>query len=113
MTDSIDCSIAYDTVIVSDQPVWGSIGDIEICHNDFTGDMDFTGSDPNNTYSWTNDNTSIGLGNSGTGSVINSFQGINLGPGVQISTITVSPELFGCIGPDSTFTITVTPSSNY
>ena len=109
MTDSIDCSIAYDTVIVSGTPVWGSVDDQILCDNDFTVDADFTGSDPNNTYTWTNDNTSIGLVASGIGSTISSFQVTNSGPGIQVATITVTPELYGCIGPDSSFSITVNP----
>ncbi|MCA1741048.1 MAG: hypothetical protein LC630_00980, partial [Bacteroidales bacterium] len=61
------------------------------------------------TYSWTNSNTSIGLGASGNGS-IPSFTTLNAGATPVTATITVTPSFEGCPGTPQTFTITVNPS---
>ena len=46
--------------------------------------------DGNTTYSWTNDNTSIGLSSVGNGD-IPSFTALNLSPITEVATITVTP----------------------
>lgn len=66
------------------------------------------------SYNWTNDNSSIGIGTSGTGN-IPSFIPIN-NTGIPITaTITVTPtfsnESFICTGASKTFTITVNPKA--
>jgi len=62
------------------------------------------------TYSWTNSNTTIGLGASGNGN-IPSFTAINAGTSPVSATITVTPSFEGCPGTPQTFTITVNPSA--
>ncbi|WP_418263734.1 immunoglobulin domain-containing protein [Flavobacterium faecale] len=66
------------------------------------------------TYSWTNDNTSIGLAASGN-SDISAFTAVNSGTTPVIATITVTPTFnngsLNCSGPTKTFTITVNPSA--
>ena len=65
------------------------------------------------TYTWANDNTSIGLAASGTGN-IGAFAGINSGTVPAVATITVTPHFANgsvtCDGPVKTFTITVNPT---
>ena len=65
------------------------------------------------TYSWANDNTTIGLGTTGTGN-ISAFTAINTGTTPVVSTVTVTPHftnsLVTCDGPVQTFTITVNPT---
>lgn len=67
------------------------------------------------TYSWTNDNTSIGLIATGTGNVP-SFITVNTGTNPQIANIVVTPTFTDagviCAGPTKTFTITVNPVSD-
>ncbi len=66
--------------------------------------------DQNTTYSWTNDNTSIGLAASGTGN-LPAFTAINNGTTPVTANITVTPtSASGCAGTPQTFTITVNPS---
>ncbi len=66
------------------------------------------------TYEWTNDNTSIGLGASGTGN-IGSFAATNTGTSPVTATITVTPTFSNggesCTGPSESFTITVNPTA--
>jgi gliding motility-associated-like protein len=66
----------------------------------------FTGS-PGAAFNWVNDNTSIGLGASGTGNI--SFTAAQSGGPVQ-STITVTPVLGSCPGTPVTFTILINPT---
>jgi gliding motility-associated-like protein len=67
------------------------------------------------TYSWTNDNTSIGLITSGTGDVP-SFTTVNTGTNPQVATIVVTPTFTDggviCTGPTKTFTFTVNPAAD-
>jgi glycine rich protein/type IX secretion system substrate protein/PKD domain-containing protein len=63
-------------------------------------------------FSWTNDNTSIGLGASGTGT-INSFTATNLTAIPQIANITYTDTTtLGCAGAPATFSFTVNPTPN-
>lgn len=61
------------------------------------------------TYSWTNDNPSIGLDASGTGDI--SFAGVNLGTTNAVANITVTPATDQCTGTPIMFTITVHPDA--
>ena len=66
------------------------------------------------TYTWTNDQPSIGLVASGTGNIA-SFNAINTGSVPVVATIVVSPHFENgsktCDGPTKTFTITVNPAA--
>jgi gliding motility-associated-like protein len=61
------------------------------------------------TYNWTNNNTTIGLGASGS-NIIPVFTATN-NTNTQISsTITITPEASGCAGTPKTFVIKVNPT---
>ena len=72
-------------------------------------DIIFTGSDPGITYNWTNNNTTIGLANAGSGSIL-SFTAQNTSNSPITATVTVTPELNVCDGDPETFEIIVNPS---
>jgi PKD repeat protein len=65
------------------------------------------------TYSWTNDNTSVGLAASGTGN-IGIFNATNTGTSPIVANISVTPTFSNggvvCVGLSQTFTITINPS---
>ena len=65
-------------------------------------------------YSWTNDNTNIGLAASGDGN-IPSFTSVNTSFASIVSNITVTPSYTNngitCVGPSESFTITVNPTA--
>ncbi len=89
-----------------------------VCDKDNALDVLFTGSPPNApfyTYSWTNSNTTIGLGSSGIGN-IPGFVATNNDSVPVSATITVTPRFIGngttCEGNPKSFTITVNPSPN-
>ncbi|GAB4094133.1 hypothetical protein GCM10028786_30600 [Flaviaesturariibacter terrae] len=77
------------------------------CNGTVTAPIAFSGTATN--FSWTNDNTSVGLAASGTGTSLPSFTTVNAGPGVQYAYIKVTP-LAGsnsCVGKAIGFRISV------
>ena len=82
------------------------ISDMDLCNQDSTGDIIFTGGESNCTYSWNNNNPSIGLGIDGVGD-IPSFLATNTSLSSSSSVITVVGNQNGCSGPPMTFNITV------
>jgi len=87
---------------VNATPTVTNPGSQNYCTGTSTQVIVFSGSSTSSSYSWINDNTGIGLAASGTGN-INAFTPANSG----ISTITVTPDLNGCVGTPQTFTIVV------
>jgi hypothetical protein len=86
-----------------------------VCNGSFSSTVNFgtTNTGGTTTYTWTNDNTAIGLGAGGTGSIA-AFAATNSGTAPISGTITVTPHFANgsvtCDGPVQTFTITVNPS---
>ncbi|RYY41006.1 MAG: hypothetical protein EOO08_03535 [Chitinophagaceae bacterium] len=72
--------------------------------------VSFSGSHAGTTYSWINDNPSIGLTASGTGNIA-SFSAVNNSAVAQSATVTVTPVLNQCRGTATSFTFTVSPSA--
>lgn len=82
-----------------------------VCNNAATAAVNFTGTVPGTTFSWTNNTPSIGLAASGTGNIA-SFTATNTGTAPVVATITVTPAVGACTGTPVTFTITVNPTPN-
>jgi len=80
-----------------------------LAHNDLTQQVFFTSTVAGTTYAWSNDNTSIGIGASGTGASIAPFTATNSGSSPQTGTFTVTPTANGVQGTAQTFTVTVNP----
>ena len=86
-----------------------------ICNAEITS-VEFTTENTGGTttYTWSNDNIAIGLGDLGVGN-ISSFAGVNEGTSPIIANITVIPTFtdngVSCTGPAKTFTITVNPTA--
>ena len=95
------------TITVNPTPTLvGPIPNQSLCVNTDSDPVVFTGNLPAVTnYNWINDNVAIGLPAAGVGD-IPIFTAQNTGNTVVISTITVTPELNGCIGLPQVFTIT-------
>ena len=100
------------TIVVNPSPEMDNVDDIVLCNNEISSIIEFTtpNTDGNTTYTWTNDNTSIGLSSGGNGD-IPSFTAINLTPITEVATITVIPTYENngvvCIGNAQTFSISV------
>jgi hypothetical protein len=97
------------TIIVNPTPTVTQPSNQSLCNGSSTGAVNFSGAVAGTTYSWTNSNTTIGLGASGSGN-IPSFTATNAGTTAVTSTITVTPSASGCGGTPQTFTITINPT---
>ncbi len=94
------------TITVNPIPVMDPVANVVVCPNDNVAIPSFASTPTGATYAWTNSNTSIGLGASGTGNIA-AFNGTNSGTTPISGTITVVPTLNGCAGSAVTFTIGV------
>ncbi len=102
------------TITVNPTPSVNAIANQTVCNATATAAVTITGPVAGTVYSWTNNNTSIGLAASGT-NTIPSFVAINTGSTPQTATITVTPTFTNggitCSGASTTFTITVNPTA--
>ncbi|MDC3253162.1 hypothetical protein OAU25_02815, partial [Crocinitomicaceae bacterium] len=96
------------TLTVNPVPVVDALPSIDTCSGTLLS-ISFTGTATQ--YNWTNDNTTIGLGASGTGTI--DFTTINTGTSSELATVAVTPGYLLnnllCSGSIETFTITVQP----
>lgn len=81
---------------------------VAFCKGENTGSLNLTSTTPGAVITWTNNNTAIGLGASGSGS-INSFIATNNGTTPLVATITATALSNNC-SAQSSFTITVNPT---
>lgn len=89
---------------INTNPTVTNPGTQTVCIGSSSNAINFTGNSGNTTYNWTNSNTSIGLGASGTGNIA-TFTPANSGT----ASVTVTPSLASCTGTPVTFTINVNP----
>ena len=94
-------------IVVNPTPNVNMILDQSVCNSTVIAPIVFAGTA--STYDWTNSNTAIGLGASGTGN-IPSFTATNNGTTSISAIISVSPSANGCAGNTLSFTITVNPT---
>ena len=114
----ISCTGPTKTVIITINPAAQvtPVFSETLCDGDSTTPITFTTSNSSGatTYSWTNDNTSIGLVAAGS-TDIGSFVVANTSTIPQVATIVVTPTYTfngkDCTGSPETFTITVNPSA--
>src|SRR5690606_22340991 len=95
-------------ITVNPIPTVNPVPDQTICAGNTTTAVNFSGAIAGTTYNWSNSNTAIGLGASGTNTVP-SVTTTNPGTAPILGTITVTPTLNGCTGTPGNFTITVNP----
>jgi gliding motility-associated-like protein len=116
--NGVSCTGIPETfsIIVNPTAQVNSVSDLEVCNGELVSPINFDTSNTNGitTYTWTNDNTSIGLSSGATGA-IPAFTSLNTSGVSQTATITVTPsyEYNGqvCSGPAEVFTITVNPTA--
>lgn len=97
------------TYTVNPTPVIDTIASQTLCNTAITSAVHFTGAVAGTTYTWTNNDTTIGLSAVGNDS-IGAFVAINTSSTIHIATITVTPWANGCSGASRSFTITVNPT---
>ncbi|MDD4553366.1 MAG: FISUMP domain-containing protein [Bacteroidales bacterium] len=101
------------TTTVYQLPVVNAVENQMVCNGSLTAAVTFSGT--GTSYSWTNNQPSIGLPASGTGN-IGTFTATNMGSATLTATISVTPvSVFSgvtCSGSTMTFTLTINPSPN-
>ena len=97
------------SITVNPTPTVVVPSNIVICDAANTTVTNFTSPTTGTTFTWMNDNTSIGLAASGTGD-ITSFTTTNTTTAPIIANITVTPTANSCTGTPSTYSITVNPT---
>jgi len=109
----VTCSGSTQTIGITVNPTPTVVDptDLVVCNGAPTNAVNFTGTVT--TYTWVNNNPSIGLGANGSGN-ITSFNAINAGTTPIVATITVTPNYtssgVNCTGTPQTFTITINPT---
>ncbi|RYE01144.1 MAG: hypothetical protein EOP50_02515, partial [Sphingobacteriales bacterium] len=81
-----------------------------VCNGNATAAIDFSGTAATG-YTWTNDNSSIGIGAAGTGNIA-SFAAQNSSNSVQTANLIVTAVNSGCNGLTTSFSIAVNASPN-
>jgi gliding motility-associated-like protein len=99
------------TITVNPTPAVTAPANQVVCHNTNTSAVSFSGT--GTSYTWTNNQTSVGLAASGTGNIV-AFNAVNPSNSViSTATVSVTPQFTNnnvtCPGPVQTFTITVNP----
>jgi hypothetical protein len=115
---SVDCSGATKTFTITVNPTAqvNPLSSQVVCNGSSTTLISFgtTNTGGTTTYSWTNNNSSIGLAASGIGN-IPAFTATNVGSSPLTATIIVTPTFnngsVNCTGPTQNFTITVNPTA--
>ena len=101
------------TIQVKPIPVMQAIADQTVCVGNATAPVVFNAVPAGTTYTWNNNNTSptmnLGLGASGTSSIIPSFIGNNIDVVVHTHFVSVTPRFNGCAGDSVMFAINVNP----
>ncbi|MFL5753144.1 MAG: gliding motility-associated C-terminal domain-containing protein, partial [Bacteroidia bacterium] len=82
---------------------------IVVCNTGTVAPSAFTSTPAGATYTWTNNDPSIGLAASGIGDFA-SFTASNIVTTPIVATISVTPTLNGCLGPAVNYNITVNPT---
>ena len=97
------------TIAVTPLPSINAVSNQTVCVGTVTTAVAFSGTGAT-SYTWTNNNTAIGLAASGTGN-IGAFTATNSTTSAITATITVTPKAgaANCAGTPTTFTITVNP----
>lgn len=98
------------TITVLPTPVMSAVTPISVCTGTVIPASVFVSTVANTTFNWTNTNSAIGVGTSGTGNVP-SFTSANTSSSAIVGTINVIPNLNNtCYGVPVSYTITVKPT---
>jgi gliding motility-associated-like protein len=111
VTNKLDCDDRDDAI--KPYPTVSKIQDFTLCNGILSdtitlkrGTTGINSMSSNTIYKWTNNNTSIGLGASGSGTIA-PFLSTNTRIFTDSAQIVVTPELNGCIGVSDTFLLYV------
>jgi gliding motility-associated-like protein len=112
---NVVCPDPNVTVSVAVQPqiTMNDVPNILVCPGQSINPNDFVTTPAGGTFTWTNDNTSIGIAASGTGQIATWPAPPNNTSNTVSGTVTVSAELNGCPGVQDVFTVSINPVPDY
>ncbi|MBP8033419.1 MAG: gliding motility-associated C-terminal domain-containing protein [Bacteroidia bacterium] len=99
------------TILVNPIPNVNAMPSATYCAGDAVPITNLTGSVTSTTFNWTNTNTSIGLGASGSGNVASYTSANNTSAGI-LGVITITPSANSCTGTPTNYTVVVNPIPN-
>jgi Ig-like domain CHU_C associated/SdrD B-like domain/PKD-like domain len=111
LTSSLSgCASAVNnfTITVNPTPSVNAIANQTICAGSAVAATSFVSTPTGATFNWINSNVNTGLSASGTGTIA-AFNAANVAA-QEVSTITVTPTINGCVGTSNNFTITANPN---
>ena len=112
---NVVCPDPNVTVSVAVQPqiTMNDVPNILVCPGQSINPNDFVTTPAGGTFTWTNDNTAIGIAASGTGQIATWPAPPNNTSNTVSGTVTVSAELNGCPGVQDVFTVSINPVPDY
>jgi gliding motility-associated-like protein len=112
---NVQCPDPNVTIAVAVQPqiTMNNVANILVCPGQPIDPNDFVTTPAGGTFSWTNDNTSIGIAASGTGQIATWTAPANNSSSTISGIITVTGELNGCPGAQDQFTVSINPTPDY
>ena len=115
--NGVSCTGTPDNFVitVTPMPTVNAIASQAWCVGSTTTAVTPTGNIPGTLYTWSNNNTSTGLGAGGTGTIA-AFTGLNTNNAPNVSTVNVVPSYtynnITCTGTAGQFGITINPTPN-
>jgi gliding motility-associated-like protein len=112
---NVVCPDPNVTVSVAVQPqiTMNDVPNILVCPGQSINPDDFVTTPTGGTFTWTNNNPSIGIAASGTGQIATWLAPPNNSSNTITGTITVSAQLNGCPGVQDIFTVSINPVPDY
>lgn len=98
------------TITVNPTPYVNAISDVLVCPAINVAANNLSSTPAGATMNWTQTNVNVGLAGASGSNSVPAFASTNTSSANIVSTITITPLLNGCQGPDSTYTITVKPT---
>jgi gliding motility-associated-like protein len=97
-------------ITINEIPSVNPLSSVSDCPGSAIDPADFTSSPAGASFSWTNDNISIGIPSLGNGQIATFTAPSNSTNANILGTISVTPTLNGCTGSSASFTITILPT---
>lgn len=112
---NVQCPDPNVTIAVAVQPqiTMNNVANILVCPGQPINPNDFVTTPAGGTFTWTNDNASIGIAASGTGQIATWTAPANNTSSTISGTVTVTAELNGCPGVQDQFTVSINPTPDY
>ena len=111
----VQCPNPNVTVSVAVQPqiTMNDVPNILVCPGQSINPTDFVSTPSGATFTWTNDNTAIGIAASGSGQIATWSAPPNNTSSTVTGSVTVSAQLNGCPGVQDVFTVSINPIPDY